>query len=149
MLLASEPGRGEWLVKGLVHGSRDACSVRGPRYCPSAQQRFGGYQGKEVSPADITAFAGNCMLQVGQVDRAANLIEEGITLFDDSFLRDRQLYSIHLADALVRPGPQRDLDAGAGWGMEAIQWVEGLDSTRTLVLSWLLASNVSQSRNAA
>ncbi|MGH3803178.1 MAG: helix-turn-helix transcriptional regulator, partial [Pseudonocardiaceae bacterium] len=52
-----------------------------------------------VSPADITAFAGNCLLQLGHPERAAALLEEGIDLFDESFVRDRQLYSIHLAHA--------------------------------------------------
>ncbi len=66
-----------------------------------------------VSPADITAFAGDCLLQLGQADRAAKLIEEGVDLFDESFTRDRQIYSVHLADALIRPGTQRDLDAAA------------------------------------
>jgi len=84
-----------------------------------------------VSPADITSFAEECLLQVGQADRAAVLIEEGIALFDESFLRDRQLYSIHLANALAQPGKQRDLDAAASRGMEAIQLAEGLDSTRS------------------
>ena len=79
-----------------------------------------------VSPADITSFAGECLLQVGQADRAAVLIEEGIALFDESFLRDRQFYSIHLANALTQPGKQRDLDAAAGRGMEAIRLAEGL-----------------------
>jgi hypothetical protein len=47
-----------------------------------------------VSPADITAFAGDCLLKLGRPDRAAVLIEEGLKLFDESFVRDRQLYSI-------------------------------------------------------
>ena len=83
-----------------------------------------------VSPADITACAGNCLLRLGQADRAATLIEEGVTLFDGSFVRDRQLFSIHLADALTRPGKQRDLHAAADWGMVAIHLAETLDSRR-------------------
>jgi hypothetical protein len=35
-----------------------------------------------------------------------------------------------LADALARPGPQRDLDAAAGWGMASIDLIESLDSTQ-------------------
>jgi hypothetical protein len=83
-----------------------------------------------VSSADITAFAGNCLLQLGQAERAVPLLEEGSTLFGESFIRDQQLYSIHLADALARPGRQRDLDAAAGRGMSALHLAEGLDSHR-------------------
>jgi DNA-binding XRE family transcriptional regulator len=87
-----------------------------------------------VSPADITAFAGNCLLQLGQADRAAKLIEEGVDSFDESFARDRQLYSVHLADALARPGTQRDLDAAASRGIAAIRLAEDLDSNRSVGL---------------
>ncbi|MGH3931017.1 MAG: hypothetical protein ACRDTF_13690, partial [Pseudonocardiaceae bacterium] len=38
---------------------------------------------------------------------------------------------IQLADALARPGKQRDLDAAANRGMAAIRLAEGLDSTRS------------------
>ena len=69
-------------------------------------------------------------MQVGQADRAAVLIEEGIALFNESFVRDRQLYSIHLANALAQPG-KCDLDAAASRGMEAIRLAECLDSNRS------------------
>ncbi len=84
-----------------------------------------------VSPAEITAGAGDCLLQLGQPDRAAGLLDQGIALFDESLARDRQLYSTHLTEALARPGKQRDLDAAAGHGMAAIQMAEELDSTRS------------------
>ena len=84
-----------------------------------------------VSQADITSFAGECLLRLGQTDRAAVLIEEGIALFDESFVRDRQFFSIHLADALARPGKQRDLEAAADRGMAAIHLTETLDSRRS------------------
>jgi len=84
-----------------------------------------------VSPAEITAKAGNCLLRLGHPDRAAVLLEEGIALFDRSFVRDRQVYSTHLADVLSRPGPQRDLDAAADRGMAAVQLAETLDSARS------------------
>ena len=85
-----------------------------------------------VSPADITACAGNCLLQLGRPERAAALMAEGIDLFDESFVRDRQLYSMHLAHALVRPGKQRNLDAAAARGIEAISLAESLDSNRSI-----------------
>ena len=87
-----------------------------------------------VSPADITAFAGDCLLQLGQADRAAKLIAEGVDSFDESFARDRQLYSVHLADALARPGTHRDLDAAASRGVAAIQLATNLDSNRSMDL---------------
>ncbi len=82
-----------------------------------------------VNPAWIIVEAGNSLLQLGQADQAATMLDEGVALFDESFARDRQLYSVHLADALARPGKQRDLDAAASRGMAAIQLAESLDST--------------------
>jgi transcriptional regulator with XRE-family HTH domain len=54
----------------------------------------------------------------------------GIALFDESFARDRQVYLTHLADALSRPGKQRDLDAAADRGLAAVRLAERLTSTR-------------------
>ena len=87
-----------------------------------------------MSPANITADAGNCLLQLEQAERATGLLEEGVALFSKSLARDRQNYLIHLADALARPGKQCDLDAAAGRGMAAIDLAEGLDSTRSINL---------------
>lgn len=96
-----------------------------------------------VSQADITSVAGECMLRLGQTDRAAVLLEEGIPLFDGSFVRDRQLFTINLAETLARPGKQRDLDAAATRGMEAIRLAEGLDSTRSADLLLDLSQQLS------
>lgn len=82
-----------------------------------------------VNPAWILVEAGNSLLQLGQADQAAIMLEEGIGLFDESFARDRQLYLVHWADALARPGKQRDLEAAAHQGMTAIELAESLDST--------------------
>lgn len=84
-----------------------------------------------MSPASVTASAGNCLLQLGQPHRASVMLEEGIALFDESLVRDRQIYLTHLTDALARPGRQRDLDAAAGRGMAAIDLAETLDSARS------------------
>ncbi|MGH4019254.1 MAG: helix-turn-helix domain-containing protein [Pseudonocardiaceae bacterium] len=83
-----------------------------------------------VSSAEITAGAGRCLQKLGQVDQAVVMLDEGIALFDESFVRDRTNYVIHVADALVQPGPQRDLDAAAERGMVAIDLAESLDSAR-------------------
>lgn len=82
-----------------------------------------------VNPAWILVEAGDSLLQLGQADRAAAMLEEGIALFDESFARDRQLYLVHWADALTRPGKQRDLETAAGHGMTSIDLAESLDST--------------------
>jgi len=83
-----------------------------------------------VSPAEITAGAGDCLLQLGQSHQATALLDEGIAMFDESFARDQQIYLTHLADALARPGKQRDLDAAADRGLAAVQLAESLASTR-------------------
>jgi hypothetical protein len=87
-----------------------------------------------VNPAWIIVEAGDSLLRLGQADRAAAMIDEGVALFDESFARDRQIYSVHLADALARPGKQRDLDAAASRGMAAIQLAESLDSNLSVDL---------------
>jgi transcriptional regulator with XRE-family HTH domain len=81
-----------------------------------------------VTPAEITAGAGVCLLQLGQPDRATALLDGGIAMFDESFARDRQIYLTHLADALTRPGKQRD--AAADRGLAAVHLAESLTSTR-------------------
>lgn len=81
-----------------------------------------------VIPAWITVEAGDCLLRLEQPDQATPLLREGIALFDESFIRDRQLYTVHLADALARPGKQRDLDAAAGLGMQSLDLTENLES---------------------
>ncbi len=83
-----------------------------------------------VRPAEITAGAGYCLLQLGQADRAADLIDQGIAMFDTPFDRDRQMYLTYLTEALARPGKQRDLDAAAGTGIAAIELAANLSSTR-------------------
>jgi hypothetical protein len=83
-----------------------------------------------VTPAEITAGAGDCLLQLDQPDQATVLLDEGIAMFDESFARDRLVYLTHLADALSRPGMQRDLDAAADRGIAAVHLAECLTSSR-------------------
>ncbi|MBV9012073.1 MAG: helix-turn-helix domain-containing protein [Pseudonocardiales bacterium] len=83
-----------------------------------------------VGPAEVTAGAGRCLLQLGKADQAVTLLEDGIALFDGSFIRDRRNYSIRLAEALAHPGPQRDLDAAARQGIAALELSQNLDSPR-------------------
>jgi hypothetical protein len=83
-----------------------------------------------VGPAEVTAGAGRCLLQLGKADQAAAMLEEGIALFDESFVRDRTNFLIRHAEALAHPGPQHDLDAAAGRGMAALNLSQNLDSTR-------------------
>lgn len=81
-----------------------------------------------VRPAEITASAGECLLRLGQADQAADLIDQGLVLFDPSFNRDRQYYLAHLAEARARPGKHRDLDAAAAHGSEALDLAERVSS---------------------
>jgi hypothetical protein len=85
-----------------------------------------------VSPAAIMVNTGDCLRELGQFAHAAAMLTEGIGQFSESFVRDRQIYVTHLADALARPGKQRDFDAAAGLGMESIDLAESLDSTNGL-----------------
>lgn len=57
------------------------------------------------------------------------LLSEGLAQFSASFVRDRQLYTTRLAEAKARPGKQRDVDAAAALGMEALDLAESLEST--------------------
>ncbi|MGH3865207.1 MAG: hypothetical protein ACRDQ4_03550 [Pseudonocardiaceae bacterium] len=58
------------------------------------------------------------------------MFHEGVAQLPGSFVRDRQIVVTSLADALARPGQQRDLDAAAGLGMQSIDLAESLDSHR-------------------
>lgn len=53
-------------------------------------------------------------------------------MFDESFARDRLIYLIHLANALARPGKQRDVEAAADRGLAAVHLAESLTSTRVI-----------------
>ncbi len=87
-----------------------------------------------VNPANMTSEVGNALRQLGHAEQAAMVLENGIAMFDDSLPRGRLGYLIHLAHTLVRPGKQRDLDAAAGRGIEAINLAESLDSNRSMGL---------------
>lgn len=86
-----------------------------------------------MDPAATIVSAGNCFLQLGQADQAVALLSEGLALFSDSFVRNRQNYTTLLAHARARPGKQRDLDAAAGLGMESIDLAEVWNQTEALV----------------
>ncbi|MGH3931035.1 MAG: hypothetical protein ACRDTF_13785, partial [Pseudonocardiaceae bacterium] len=81
-----------------------------------------------VGPSEAIAGAGRCLLKLGRAEQAVPLLGEGIALFEESFVRDRRNYVIHLADALTRPGKHRDLAAAAGQGMAAIDLSKSLNS---------------------
>jgi hypothetical protein len=88
-----------------------------------------------VSQANMTGEVGNALRQLGHTEQAAAVLENSIALYDDSLPSGGYAgYLIALADVLVRPGKQRDLDAAADRGMEAIQLVENLDSARLVDL---------------
>jgi DNA-binding XRE family transcriptional regulator len=87
-----------------------------------------------MSPSLVTVRSGDCLLKLGQVEQAAAMLNEGVAEFRESFVRDKQIYITHLADALVRPGKQRDLDAAAGLGMQSIDLAESLNSNRGMDL---------------
>jgi hypothetical protein len=87
-----------------------------------------------VTPAEITAYAGQCLLRLGDTGQAIALLDEGIALFDESFTRNRQAYLTHVACVYARPGKQRDLDNAAARGMEAIDIAESLHSTYSVDL---------------
>jgi DNA-binding XRE family transcriptional regulator len=84
-----------------------------------------------VGPADVTAWAGLCLLVLGKAGQAVVLLEEGIALLDESFVRDRQNYLIRHAEALIHPGPQQDLDAAVERGGAALDLSEKLDSPQS------------------
>jgi DNA-binding XRE family transcriptional regulator len=83
-----------------------------------------------MNPAEITVSAGYCLLKLGQPDQAATMLEQGIAQFHESFVRDRQINMTRLANALARPGPQRDLDAASSLGMASVDLIDSVDSTR-------------------
>lgn len=85
-----------------------------------------------VRPAEITAGAGDCLLQLGQAEHGVKLIEQGVAMFDAPFDRDRQIYLTHLADGLARSGKQRDLDGAASTAVVAVELAETLSSARSV-----------------
>ncbi|MGH3812575.1 MAG: hypothetical protein ACRDUV_08980 [Pseudonocardiaceae bacterium] len=81
-----------------------------------------------LDPPTITGMAGNCLLEIGRPDQAAVMLNEVIAQLSVPFVRNQWYFVTRLADALARPGKQRDLDAAAGLGMQSIDLAESLDS---------------------
>lgn len=93
-----------------MHNHRSAAQWR--RYDAAQRTRKVNSGGVGGSPAAlVTAGAGDCQLRLNQPGQASTLLDDGIGLFDESFSRDRQIYLIHLAEALTQPGKQRDFEA--------------------------------------
>jgi hypothetical protein len=82
-----------------------------------------------VSRAGVTARVGRALLRLGRADQAAHSLAHGLRQLDGSMIRDRQLFLSDWAEALARPGPQRDLEEAAGRGLEAVALAEELAST--------------------
>ena len=83
-----------------------------------------------VSRASFLLCSGRALTKLDRADRAVPLLEEGAQLLGDIYPRDRQLALIRLAEALVRPGEQQDMEAAAHHGMKAIWIAESLTSGR-------------------
>jgi hypothetical protein len=83
-----------------------------------------------MDPSLIAAQAGECLLRLSQTDQAIAVLREGSGQLPVSFVRDRQIVLTQLADALVQPGKQRDLEAAAALGVQSTDLAESLDSTR-------------------
>ena len=83
-----------------------------------------------VNRALVPVDYGRAMLQLGRADQAVRPLADGVRQLDSSMVRDRQLHLVDWAEALVRPGQQRDLEEAAQRGMEAVDLAKGLASTR-------------------
>jgi hypothetical protein len=83
-----------------------------------------------LNPARATLDKGRALLRLGRADQAVRPLAEGVRQLDDSMVRDRQLYLTDWAEALARPGRQRDVEQAASRGLEAIALTEELTSTR-------------------
>jgi DNA-binding XRE family transcriptional regulator len=84
-----------------------------------------------VEPTTVGRWErGETTPQPGKADQAVTLLEDGIALFGECFIRDRMKHSIRLAEAFAHRGPQRDLDAAARHGTAALELSQNLDSTR-------------------
>jgi len=83
-----------------------------------------------VNRVDVTARVGRTLLRLGRADQAVRSLADGVQQLDDSMVRDRQLFLADWAEALVRPGPQRDLEEAASRGLQAVALAESLCSSR-------------------
>jgi hypothetical protein len=83
-----------------------------------------------VNRAAVTVTNGRALLRLGRADQAVHPLADGTRQLDDSMVRDRQLYLTDWAEALARPGRQRDIEQAASRGLEAAALAEDLSSTR-------------------
>ncbi|MGH8878436.1 MAG: hypothetical protein ACRD0P_14005, partial [Stackebrandtia sp.] len=68
----------------------------------------------------MTAKAGVSFLKLGQTEQAVALLDKGMAQYSASLVRDREIGLVRRAEARIRPGKQRDLDAAAGLGMQSL-----------------------------
>ena len=83
-----------------------------------------------VNHAAVTVTNGRALLRLGRADQAVRPLADGIRQLNASMIRDRQLYLTDWAEALTRPGRQRDVEQAASRGLEAVTLAEELNSTR-------------------
>jgi hypothetical protein len=79
-----------------------------------------------VNRAHFLHCSGWSMAKVTHTERAVPLLAEAAQLLSDGYQRDQQYTLILLAETLVAPGEQQDLEAAAHHGIEAIQIAETL-----------------------
>jgi hypothetical protein len=84
-----------------------------------------------VNHATVTAGNGRALLRLGRPDQAVRPLAHGVRQLHGSMVRDRQLFLADWAEALARPGPQRDLEQAANRAMQAVTLAEEQTSTRT------------------
>ena len=83
-----------------------------------------------VNQAHIAVDKGRVLLRLGLADQAVGPLAGGVRQLDGSMVRSRQIFLADWAEALARPGWQRDVEEAAHRGMEAVGLAKGLASTR-------------------
>jgi transcriptional regulator with XRE-family HTH domain len=85
-----------------------------------------------VNCAAVTLDNGRALFRLGRYEQAVGPLADGVEQLGGSMVRDRQLHLAELAEALARPGRQRDVEEAAQRAMEAVDLAEGLASTRAM-----------------
>jgi transcriptional regulator with XRE-family HTH domain len=91
-----------------------------------------------LTPAELDGLDGTCAVELGQTDRAIRLLSEAVAAHSDPYARNRALYRVRLARALL------DASEAAGAAESAIA---ALDDLRGTVTSWRVSSELDDVAN--
>ncbi|MEU5425115.1 helix-turn-helix transcriptional regulator [Streptomyces olivoreticuli] len=84
-----------------------------------------------MSPSDLAMDSGRCLLDLGDIRKAHQLIEEGTGLLPRARMKTQAIFLVYEADSFLRSG---DVDEAASAASTALTMVSGMGAPRCVAL---------------